>query len=155
MGGFVHAGWKLDVEVFDGEFAGDEAGEKAISRCDEIFIFPREESFHPKLRVCDIRILIDERNGWQKEQVRVGLTAIKPWNGCIIVDEVHRTQKKIEKAVRQFRLYKIYRVDWKESAVRPIYAANISFSSNNKAGRFYKGLVVCADHAARSLSDLA
>jgi hypothetical protein len=28
---FGHAGRKLDVEVFDGEFAGNEAGKKAIA----------------------------------------------------------------------------------------------------------------------------
>ena len=39
--------------------------------------------------------LLDMRNWRQKQQVRVGLIAIQPRNRCIIIDEVHRTQKEI------------------------------------------------------------
>jgi hypothetical protein len=41
MGGGLrcgHAGGKVDVEVFDGEFAGDEAGEEAIAGLLKILI---------------------------------------------------------------------------------------------------------------------
>jgi hypothetical protein len=33
---FGHAGGRLDVEVFDGEFAGDETGEEAITGLFEV-----------------------------------------------------------------------------------------------------------------------
>jgi hypothetical protein len=33
-----HAGGKVDIEVFDGEFAGDQAGEEAISQFLEVVI---------------------------------------------------------------------------------------------------------------------
>jgi hypothetical protein len=37
-----HAGRELDVELFDGEFAGDEAGEKSITRKHENLVLPYE-----------------------------------------------------------------------------------------------------------------
>ena len=38
MRGLLHAGRELDVEVLDGEFAGDEAGEKRIASSYQQFI---------------------------------------------------------------------------------------------------------------------
>jgi hypothetical protein len=38
MGILLHAGRELDIEVFDGEFAGDEAREKRVSCANKALI---------------------------------------------------------------------------------------------------------------------
>lgn len=44
-----HTGRELDVDIFDREFAGDEAREERISSHSQLFILKRENSLRLKL----------------------------------------------------------------------------------------------------------